>query len=330
MTLRTEVDDCTASADNARVGELAIAVELARTVPIQGAACSWMRRRIGLPARRLADILDVGARRSPGGSTAASRCDSAGPQASARPGPTWYYQCVLATMLIVSACQAAATAEPVRILVLDLRTDGDTRVAALLGTEVASVLGRGSGLEVLSSEDLRRLADVAANRQTLGCGDDEACLAELGAAMGARYVVHGAIGTVGGATLVQLSLFDVQQARPVARESAEARSSDDVLAATRGAAARLRAAVVPEDTPRLPVLGLAVTGAGAAAALGSAAVAAVAYLVVVDTKLPSAGGPAPEVRQTAQLVGAVAVFSAAAGVAAASVGAGLLAFGVGE
>ena len=54
-----EVEDYTASADAAHAGELAVAVELARTGPIHGEAFSWMRRCIGLSARKLAEILDV-------------------------------------------------------------------------------------------------------------------------------------------------------------------------------------------------------------------------------------------------------------------------------
>lgn len=54
-----EVEDYTAAADDARAGELAIAVELARTGPIHGEAFSWMRRCIGLSARKLAELLDV-------------------------------------------------------------------------------------------------------------------------------------------------------------------------------------------------------------------------------------------------------------------------------
>lgn len=55
----SEVEDYTASAEDARAGELAIAVEIARTGPIHGEAFSWMRRCIGLSARKLAEVLDV-------------------------------------------------------------------------------------------------------------------------------------------------------------------------------------------------------------------------------------------------------------------------------
>ena len=54
-----EVDDFVASTAAARAGELAIAVELARSGPIHGEAFLWMRRSLGLSARKLAEVLGV-------------------------------------------------------------------------------------------------------------------------------------------------------------------------------------------------------------------------------------------------------------------------------
>jgi DNA-binding transcriptional regulator YiaG len=54
-----EVNDLVATAESAQAGELAIAVELARSGPIHGEAFSWLRRSLGLSARKLAEILGV-------------------------------------------------------------------------------------------------------------------------------------------------------------------------------------------------------------------------------------------------------------------------------
>ena len=54
-----EVEDLVASAEDALAGELAIAVELARSGPIHGEAFSWIRRSLGLSGRKLAEILGV-------------------------------------------------------------------------------------------------------------------------------------------------------------------------------------------------------------------------------------------------------------------------------
>ncbi len=237
---------------------------------------------------------------------------------------------VTALALASLAAHAAPAPAPARVLVLDVRTEGDAQLAAVLSNEVATVLGRGGAIEVLSSEDLRRLADVAATREATGCADDGACLAEIGAAMGARYVVSGTLGRVGTATLVQLSLFDVERGHSIARESGEAAGADGIIGATRGVAERLRGALVPAEPTRLPVVPLAVAVGGGALALGGVTVAALAYPVVVDTTLPSAGGPEPNARRSAQVIGAVAVIAAGAGVAAVAVGGALYLLGVGE
>lgn len=237
---------------------------------------------------------------------------------------------MLVAAIIISSLHVASAEPRARVLVLDVRTEGDPQLAAVLSNEVATVLARGGVLEVLSTEDLRRLADVAATREATGCDDSGACLAEIGAAMGARYVVSGTLGTVGSATLVQLSLFDVDRGRSIARESGEAAGADGVVATTRAVSERLRAALVPEEPVHVPVVPLAVAGGGGALALGGVAVAAIAYPVVVDTTLPSAGGPDPQWRQSAQVIGAVAVVAAGAGVVTAGVGATLYLLGVGE
>ncbi|MBI1947776.1 MAG: hypothetical protein HYS27_18955 [Deltaproteobacteria bacterium] len=249
-------------------------------------------------------------------------------------GRAWYHCAVLAALLVLSTWQITAEPAQPRVLVLDVRTDADAlagvQLGALLGNEIATVLGRGGQLEVLSSEDLRRLVDVAAGREATGCGDDASCLAELGAAMGARFVVSGTIGKVGAATIVQLSLFDVDRARSIARESGEAATADGVAATTRVLSERLRQALVPEEPTRLPVVPLVVAGSGGLIAFGGVVAAVVAYPIVVDTTLPSAGGPDPANRQAAQLVGAVGVVTASAGVVAVGAGALLYVLGVGE
>lgn len=210
---------------------------------------------------------------------------------------------------------------------MDLVTDGDPQVAVVVRNEVAAALGRGGRLEVLSSEDLRRLMDVAAGRAAAGCADDAGCLAEVGNALGARYVVHGNVGTLGGATLVQISLFDTEAAVAIGRETAQADTLDALVPAVRAAASRLRLPVLPEGAEPFPWLAATALGAGATVLAAGAIAAAVAWPVVVDVTLPSSGGPTPEERQGMQAVGAAGVIGGGVGVALAGVGALLLLVG---
>lgn len=49
----------------------------------------------------------------------------------------------------------------------------------------------------------------------MGC-DQDGCMAQLAGAFGARYVIYGSIAVLGDLYVVQLTLFDGDQARPFA------------------------------------------------------------------------------------------------------------------
>src|SRR5690606_13720771 len=84
---------------------------------------------------------------------------------------------------------------------------------------VAVQLGEDRRLEVVAGDDLRRMADLEADRQALGCEADTSCLAELAGALDAEYVVYGQVGGLGGSILVTLNLFDVRRSRAAGRAS---------------------------------------------------------------------------------------------------------------
>jgi hypothetical protein len=126
----------------------------------------------------------------------------------------------LSILLFSSVASAAPDAEAVRVLVMDLRAEGaspqDTRNVTAL---VAVQLGEDRRLEVVAGEDLRRIADLEADRQALGCEADTSCLAELAGALDAEYVVYGQVGGLGSSLLVTLNLFDVRRGRAAGRAS---------------------------------------------------------------------------------------------------------------
>lgn len=67
-------------------------------------------------------------------------------------------------------------AEKPLIVVLNLETSGDIEPsdAELVAGLVAQALARGEHLEVVSADDIRRLADLEAQKQALGC-DQSSC-----------------------------------------------------------------------------------------------------------------------------------------------------------
>lgn len=78
--------------------------------------------------------------------------------------------------------------------------------------------------EAISNADVRRMLEFEAEKQKLGCdGTDASCLAEIGGALGAAYLVAGQVLKVEDTWLVQLQLFSIEAAKPMGRAAREYR-----------------------------------------------------------------------------------------------------------
>ena len=111
------------------------------------------------------------------------------------------------------------TAVPAKVQVLVLEPtssvlDGPTRttVANLLVVE----LGHEQGLTVIGANEVQRLTELEGDKQVAGCSQSD-CLSELAGALGARYVVFGDVGPLGSRQVLNLNLFDAQQAMAISR-----------------------------------------------------------------------------------------------------------------
>jgi TolB-like protein len=247
---------------------------------------------------------------------------------------------MLSVMLLSTLAMAEPSAKaPPKVLVLDLQSDEATEsTARLLRDEVAVELSRGGRMEVLSSEDLRRAISVEAEKEAMGCESDASCLAELGEAMGARFIVHGSVGALGSTTIVHINLFDTQQSRAVARETAESRVLDDLLPEVRAALGRVKVQMLGDDPSApapspgegmspLTLTGGVALGLGAAAMVVGAVMMGVAWGDYSNVTPPSEGGPSPEKRLAAQGTGSVGTFVVIGGAVVAAAGAGVFALG---
>lgn len=81
-----------------------------------------------------------------------------------------------------------------------------------------------SDLDVISPGDVDSILGVEAVKDALGC-DNVRCAADLGMALGCRYVLSGSVTKLGGELLITLTLMDGQAVRPQSR--AQARVPDD-------------------------------------------------------------------------------------------------------
>ena len=66
--------------------------------------------------------------------------------------------------------------------------------------------------EVIQKQDLGTLLEVGQQKQLLGC-DDESCLADVGVALGARWIISGSLALLGGRRVLTLKLVDAQSVR---------------------------------------------------------------------------------------------------------------------
>jgi hypothetical protein len=119
---------------------------------------------------------------------------------------------------------AFGATEKIKLAVMDLGGAHNlpTETVTSLGNAVAETLEGMGPFKAISSADIRQALTFAANQQALGC-DSMSCMAELGGALGADYLVTGGITYVDGTYVSQLILTSVRDSRVESRVSREYR-----------------------------------------------------------------------------------------------------------
>ena len=112
----------------------------------------------------------------------------------------------LAAALLAGASPAHAAAKRPRLMLLDLPADKAFEPNALkvVNSFLAKDL-RDEGFEVITPSDIVAALGVEKQRQLLGC-TDSSCLAELGGAMGADYIIHGELAALERDTALTLTI----------------------------------------------------------------------------------------------------------------------------
>ena len=114
---------------------------------------------------------------------------------------------LLATFCCAAAPVFAAGDSRVKIAVLDLQARGvDPALAQSGGTLIASELNKLEVFKVISREDIRNMLSFEKDKERLGCEADQACLAEIGGALGVEYIIAGSLAAIGDQTVLSLTL----------------------------------------------------------------------------------------------------------------------------
>ena len=169
---------------------------------------------------------------------------------------------VLVLGLAIASQARAASDGKVKIAVLDLQARGvDASLASSAGTLVASELNKLEVFKVISKEDIRNMLSFEKDKQNVGCEADQACLAEIGGALGVEFIVAGSLAKIGDSYVIALALNNVKQATVENRVSETVTGKADVLIAAVGRNAKILVSKILKGREGYLVLAVAESGA---------------------------------------------------------------------
>jgi TolB-like protein len=183
--------------------------------------------------------------------------------------------CLLALPSGAQDAQAPAPppTERPRLFIRALNAQGVTPTeAAALTDAVVSTLADRALFRVISEKDVQTLLSTERERQLLGaCGpdgdqDDARCTTDLTVALGAPFVLTGALSRVGTAYQLSLETLDVQNGQPLARSARLAGDLTTLTGLVPYAAAEATGSPLPPPRPRW--LQYSMIGAGSGLLLG--------------------------------------------------------------
>ncbi len=168
---------------------------------------------------------------------------------------------------LLCAAVLAATAERERLVVLEVTPgdEGTKRAARMVEEQLLTELGRAGRFEVTGQSELSAVLGIERQRQLLGCAESS-CFAEIGGALGARWLVMGSLGRFGNKLRLDLKLIDGKQGKAAAREGKVLDSDDELFPAVTQFVNTLVEAVEPGATRPRPAAPWLLAGGGVVAA----------------------------------------------------------------
>lgn len=138
-------------------------------------------------------------------------------------------------LMMLSACllapAATGAAEPeIAVAVMEFASKGGIEAQKMdaLSDMLANAIRRSGNYRVVGKSDIRAALALEEQKQLLGCSDDS-CLAEIGGALGVRWVVVGNISLFGKTYLLNLKVVDVARISVVAGLSQKITGGEDML-----------------------------------------------------------------------------------------------------
>jgi len=228
----------------------------------------------------------------------------------------------------------ASAAEPnanklEKLVVLDIQPADDSvkGPARALSEQVVTDVAATHRYEVVGQSDVTAMIGFEAQKKLIGCGEQEgSCLAELGGALGARYLLVGTLGKLGNVLRLDLKLIDTTKSMVLRRQGASVASADELAPAAQRAVALLIGVEGSAPGSRFAMPSYVLGGAGVLA-LGAGAVLNVVALGFNSAKQDMTFSEATAARQTAQTELWAGGGLMIGGAVALAAGAGLFAYG---
>jgi hypothetical protein len=179
---------------------------------------------------------------------------------------------VLSALLCVALAADPAPKPKLVVLSIDAAANVDPATRAVFDDGIAGAVAKTGAFEVISAREVQVLLGLERQKQLLGCAEESSsCLAELSGALGARFVLSGALAPLGGTWQLTLQLQDTTKSVTVGRSSRLAKNLDGLRALLPWAVAEATGTPPPAAPSKIGPLAM-VAGGGLLAALGGAAV----------------------------------------------------------
>ena len=99
---------------------------------------------------------------------------------------------------------------------------------AILTAELRTQIGRSTGYRLVTPEEMDAVSEELERQLSGGC-DDASCIAELGGALGAQFLITGQVGKLGSLFTLQLKLIDIETVAARRTASAHAAKIESLL-----------------------------------------------------------------------------------------------------
>ena len=172
---------------------------------------------------------------------------------------------VLRSLLVCTMCAvgvlpsksfAQEDSSRLKIAVLDVQAKGqvDPDLPGILGLLMSSRLAQSGVFDVITQEDVRQMVGYEKMKSSLGCELDASCLAEIGAALGASYLLTSQVAKVGSTYILSLSLIDIDGAKGIGRDTIKTKSQDELITELERRVDRLVAPLQYDQSGQLAIL----------------------------------------------------------------------------